>query len=262
MKLPIYQVDAFTSKVFSGNPAAVVPLEKWLDNGTLQNIAAENNLSETAFFVKEGEHYHIRWMTPLNEVPLCGHATLASAFVIFNFIDKNSNQVKFISKSGELAVDREGEMLSLNFPINKPHKVEINEAIRKCFDREPVEVLENGFYKLIVFDSEDYIIAVQPDMGLLKKIHPHGVIISAKGNEVDFVSRMFAPNEGIDEDSVTGSSHTVLIPYWAEKLGKKNFRALQVSKRGGELFCEQHVNRVKISGKAALYSVGNLFLSL
>ena len=262
MTLPIYQVDAFTSKVFSGNPAAVVPLEKWLDDGTLQNIAAENNLSETAFFVKEGEHYHIRWMTPINEVPLCGHATLASAFVIFNFIDKNSNQVKFTSKSGELVVDREGEMLSLNFPINKPHKIEISGAIRKCFEREPLEVLENGFFLLIVFDSEDYVRNVQPDMGLTRKIYPHGVIISSKGNEVDFVSRMFAPNEGIDEDPVTGSSHTVLIPYWSEKLGKKNFRALQVSKRGGELFCEQLVNRVKISGKAALYSVGNLFLSL
>lgn len=262
MTLPIYQVDAFASKVFGGNPAAVVPLEKWLDDETLQNIASENNLAETAFFVKEGDHYHIRWMTPVNEVPLCGHATLASAFVIFNYIDRTINQVKFMSKSGELIVDREGEMLSLNFPLNKPHKVKTSDAIRKCFNREPLEVLENGFYILIIFDSEDYIRSVQPDMGLMRKIYPHGVIISSKGKEADFVSRMFAPNEGIDEDPVTGSSHTVLIPYWAEKLGRKNFRALQVSKRGGELFCEELVGRVKIAGKAALYSIGNLFLSL
>ncbi len=260
--LPIYQVDAFTSKVFSGNPAAVVPLEKWLDDETLQNIAAENNLSETAFFVKEEDHYHIRWLTPLNEVPLCGHATLASAYVIFNYIDKNSNRVKFISKSGELIVNREGELFSLNFPTNKPHPVKISNGIRKCFDREPIEVLENGFYLLIIFDSEDYVRNVQPSFELVKQIYPHGVIISSKGKEADFISRMFAPNEGINEDPVTGSSHTVLIPYWAEKLGKKNFRALQVSKRGGELFCEQLINRVKISGRAVLYSVGNLFLSL
>lgn len=262
MTLPIYQVDAFASKVFSGNPAAVVPLEKWLDDETLQNIAAENNLSETAFFIKERDHYHIRWMTPTNEVPLCGHATLASAFVIFNFIEKNLSRIKFTSKSGELVVEHDGEMLSLNFPVNKPHPIEVSDAIRKCFDRSPIEVLENGFYVLIIFDSEDFVRNVQPDFELVKQIYPHGVIVSAKGKEVDFVSRMFAPNEGINEDPVTGSSHTVLIPYWAEKLGKKNFRALQVSKRGGELFCELLVNRVKISGRAVLYSAGNLFLSL
>ncbi len=262
MTLPIYQVDAFTSKLFGGNPAAVVPLENWLDDETLQNIAAENNLSETAFFVKAGDHYDIRWMTPANEVPLCGHATLASAYIIFNFIEKNSSSVKFMSKSGELIVDKNGELLTLDFPTNKPHRIGITDKIRKCFDKEPLEVLQNGFYMLIVFDSEDYIKNYQPNFDLIKEIYPHGVIISSKGKDADFVSRMFAPNEGINEDPVTGSSHTVLIPYWAEKLGKKNFRALQVSRRGGELFCEYLGERVKISGSAKLFMSGNLFLSL
>ena len=262
MTLPIYQVDAFTSKLFGGNPAAVVPLEKWLDTSILQNIAAENNLAETAFFVKEGDHYHIRWMTPVNEVPLCGHATLASAFVIFNFLDKDARKIKFFSKSGELYVERNEEILTLNFPSNKPHLIKTTAAIKNCFDKEPAEVLENGFFILIVFDSEDYIRTVQPNFELLKQIHPHAVIISSKGNEVDFVSRMFAPNEGINEDPVTGSAHTVLIPYWSEKLGKKNFRALQVSQRMGELFCENLGERVKISGRAVLFSTGSLFLVL
>ncbi len=262
MTLPLYQVDAFTSKLFGGNPAAVIPLEKWLDDLTLQNIAAENNLSETAFFLKEGEYYKIRWMTPANEVPLCGHATLASAFIIFNFIEKNTNKIKFTSKSGELIVEKNGEMLTLDFPSHKPTKIKITDTIKKCFDKDPIEVLQNGFYVLAVFDSEDYIRNFQPNFEQIKQIHPHAVIISSKGREADFVSRMFAPNEGINEDPVTGSSHTVLIPYWAEKLGKKNFRALQVSKREGELFCEDLGKRVKISGQAVLYSTGSLFLSL
>jgi len=262
MTLPLYQVDAFTSKLFGGNPAAVVPLEKWLDTSVLQNIAAENNLTETAFFVKEGDHYYIRWMTPVNEVPLCGHATLASAFVIFNFIDKDAREIKFLSKSGELFVERDGGLLTLNFPSNKPHPTKITDAIRNCFDNDPIEVLENGFFILIVFDSEDYIRSVQPNFELIKQIHPHAVIISAKGKEVDFVSRMFAPNEGINEDPVTGSAHTVLIPYWTEKLGKNNFHAYQVSKRMGELFCENLGERVKISGRAVIYSTGSLFLGL
>jgi len=261
MKLTYYVVDAFTSKLFGGNPAAVVPLEKWLDDKTMQNIAMENNLSETAYFVKEGTHYHIRWMTPVAEVSLCGHATLASAFVIFTFIEKEATQLKFMSMSGELIVDRDGDMLSLNFPSNKPSKIETTDLIKKAF-LNPLEVLEGGNYTLIVFDDEKYVKEVKPNFELVRQIHPHGVIISAKGSNVDFVSRMFAPNQGIDEDPVTGSAHTVLIPYWAEKLGKKNFRAHQVSKRLGELICEDLGERVKISGNALLYATGNLFLGL
>jgi PhzF family phenazine biosynthesis protein len=248
--------------LFCGNPAAVVPLEKWLDDAMLQNIAAENNLSETAFFIKEGTHYHIRWMTPLNEVPLCGHATLASAYIIFNFIEKELSQIKFMSQSGELIVDRDGEMLSLNFPTHAPTQTEISTDIKNCFDITPVEVLTSSFYLLIVFDSEEYIRNMQPNFELVKKLHGHAIIVTAKGSEVDFVSRMFAPNEGIDEDPVTGSAHTVLVPYWSKRLGKKNFRALQVSKRGGELFCENLGERTKISGRAKLFSSGSLFLGL
>jgi PhzF family phenazine biosynthesis protein len=262
MNLPIYQVDAFASKIFSGNPAAVVPLEKWIDDSTMQNIAAENNLAETAFFVKEKDAYHIRWMTPTVEVPLCGHATLASAYVIFNFIEKDATKIKFLSKSGELFVEREREMLSLNFPSNKPHETEIPKEIFECFEKEPVEILSNGFFLFVVFDSEDFIKKYQPKIDLLKKIHSHAVIITAKGDSVDFVSRMFAPNSGIDEDPVTGSAHTVLTPYWSEKLGKKKLIAHQTSQRGGELLCEDLGSRIKISGKTVLYLTGSIYLDL
>lgn len=262
MTLEFYQVDAFTSKLFGGNPAAIVPLQSWLDDETMQNIATENNLSETAFFVKEGEYYHIRWMTPAAEVDLCGHATLASAFVIFNFIEKELKQIKFTSKSGELVVDREGDFLSLNFPNNKPTPIQSNKTIEDAFGKKPLEVLEGGNYILVIYDDEKFIRSCDPNFDLVRIIHPHGVIISSRGKEVDFVSRMFAPNEAINEDPVTGSAHTVLVPYWFEKLGKKNFRAYQVSKRGGELICDYLGERVKISGKAVLFATGTLFLGL
>ncbi|MCX7874886.1 MAG: PhzF family phenazine biosynthesis protein [Melioribacteraceae bacterium] len=260
MTLKFYQVDAFTSKVFGGNPAAVVPLENWIEDELMQKIGMENNLSETAFFVKENSKYHIRWFTPVNEVNLCGHATLASSYVIFNFIEKEINEIVFTSKSGDLIVNRENYLISLNFPINPPQKIEFDETIEKAFQQKPIEVLRGGNYTLVIYEDENFIRNCKPNFELVKKIDPHGVIISSKGNEADFVSRMFAPNEGIDEDPVTGSSHTVLIPYWTEKLSKKIFRALQVSKRGGELFCENLETRVKISGNAVLYATGNLFL--
>jgi PhzF family phenazine biosynthesis protein len=262
MILPIYQVDAFTSKLFGGNPAAVVPLDRWLDDGMMQNIAAENNLAETAFFVREGDGFFIRWMTPVTEVPLCGHATLAAAYVIFNFIEKDLTRLKFNSRSGKLAVERNGEILTLDFPAHKPEPVETDESITECFGRTPIETLKDSFFLLVIFDSEKYVRNLRPDFKQISKIHPHAVIISAEGVDCDFVSRMFAPNEGIDEDPVTGSAHTVLVPYWSGKLGKKNFRALQVSKRCGELYCEDLGRRVKISGKAQLFFAGNLFLSL
>ncbi len=260
--MTIYQVDAFASKLFGGNPAAVVPLEKRLDDSVMQNIAAENNLAETAFFIKEEDHYHIRWMTPVNEVPLCGHATLASAFVIFNFIEKDLTRVKFNSKSGDLFVNKKENLLELDFPSHKPVATEKPKELLECFGKEPVEVLMNGFYLLVVFDSEEFIRTYSPKFHLIRKLHPHAVIITAKGSQVDFVSRMFAPNEGIDEDPVTGSAHTVLTPYWSEKLNKKVMKAHQVSKRGGELFTEQLRDRVKISGEAVLYLKGNIYLNL
>ena len=262
MALPIYQVDAFASKLFGGNPAAVVPLEKWLDDKTMLNIAAENNLAETAFIIKENNFYHIRWMTPTVEVPLCGHATLASAYVIFNHIDKNITSVKFQSKSGELVVNKKGDLLELDFPTSKPKEVERPKEILECFGIEPIEILTTDFYLLVVFDSEEFIRTYRPKIDLIRKIHPDAVIITAKGKECDFVSRMFAPNSGIDEDPVTGSAHTVLTPYWSEKLGKKKLTARQISNRGGELFCEDAGDRVKIAGKAELYLTGNIYLNL
>ncbi len=261
MTLPIYQVDAFTGELFGGNPAAVVPLEKWLDDGTMQKIAAENNLAETAFFVKEKDHYHIRWMTPLKEVNLCGHATLASAFVIFNFIEKNIQRINFTSRSGILSVEKNGEYLTLDFPSNNPVPVPAPARLKECFNRNPVEILEGGEYLFLVFDSEDYIRNYNPDFERLKTLHPIHMIITAPGEKVDFVSRMFAPNLGINEDPVTGSAHTVLTPYWSEKLGKNEMLAHQVSLRGGELKCVQEGDRVKISGKAVLFLTGNIFLN-
>lgn len=262
MTFPIYQVDAFTSKLFSGNPAAVIPLEKWLADSVMQNIAAENNLAETAFFIKEGDGYHIRWMTPTVEVPLCGHATLASAYVIFNFIEKESNKIKFKSKSGDLFIERKGDLLSLNFPSNMPRPTEIPKELYECFGRTPVEVLTTDFFLFVVFDSEEFIKTYEPKFDLIKKIHGDSVIITARGNDVDFVSRMFAPNSGIDEDPVTGSAHTVLTPYWSQKLGKKKLTARQISKRGGDLLCEDLDTRIKISGEAVLYLMGNIYLNL
>ncbi len=260
MVLPIYQVDAFTSKVFKGNPAAVIPLEKWLEDELLQKIAMENNLSETAYFVKEMNEYHIRWMTPTSEVPLCGHATLASAFVLFNFIEKDMNKIIFNSKSGKLIVEKNGDLLTLDFPAHKPHRIDPPPILYDCFGRLPVEVLENGFFLLLVFEDEKFIRSYIPDIKLIKKLHKHGVIITAKGIDVDFVSRVFVPNEGIDEDPVTGSAHTVLTPYWSEKLNKDKLIAHQVSKRGGELYCENLGQRIKISGRAVLYMRGGIYL--
>lgn len=260
MTLPIYQVDAFASKLFSGNPAAVVPLDRWIDDDIMQKIASENNLAETAFFVKENEYYHIRWMTPIKEVNLCGHATLASAFVIFNFIEKESKKINFISRSGILSVEKNDNYLTLDFPINYPTPTVRPETISQCFDREPLEIWEGGEYLFLVFDSEDYIRKLKPNFELIKKLHPIHIIVTAQGKEVDFVSRMFAPNLGINEDPVTGSAHTVLTPYWSEKLGKKKMIAHQLSERGGEIYCENLGDRVKISGRAVLYLTGKLFL--
>jgi len=260
MEQSIYVVDAFTSKLFGGNPAAVCPLEKWLDDSLMQKIAAENNLAETAFFVKEEKGYHIRWFTPVAEVDLCGHATLASSFVYFNFIDKNVSRISFSSLSGELVVERNGDMLSLNFPTQKPLPVDTPEDVMmKAFEIKPTEVLK-GVKNFLVYDSEEVIRNMKPDMELLKQVSGDGVIITSKGKDVDFVSRFFAPYIGINEDPVTGSAHTHLIPYWSEKLGKKKLTALQVSARGGELFCEDLGERVKISGKGVLYSQGKIFI--
>lgn len=256
MKIPIYQVDAFTSVVFSGNPAAVCPLEQWLPDATLQAIAAENNLSETAFFIPKAGHYELRWFTPITEIDLCGHATLASAFVIFNFLDPASEEVRFLSpRSGELTVFRENDLLKMDFPSQLPKVCAPPADLVAGLGAEPMEVLQAEDY-LAVFGSEAEISALRPDPQRLAKLDKRGVIVTAQGDQVDFVSRFFASKFGIDEDPVTGSAHCALIPYWKSKLGKSTFHARQVSARGGELFCKDRGRRVTISGKAVIYLQG------
>jgi predicted PhzF superfamily epimerase YddE/YHI9 len=259
MKIPIYQVDAFTNDLFGGNPAAVCPLEEWPDDVLLQKIAMENNLSETAFFVKRGSNYHIRWMTPMSEVDLCGHATLASAFIIFNFIDKDTERILFDSRSGELVVTRSADLLSLDFPARVPFPAAAPPTLLEAFPDVPVEILFNKTY-LLAFDSEKIVREMAPDFRKLLDVDTHGAIITAPGDAVDFVSRFFAPDVGVNEDPVTGYAHTLLVPYWAHKLGKKCLHALQVSPRGGELFCEHLGERVKISGHAVLFFEGTMNL--
>lgn len=259
MKLQIYQVDAFTSELFGGNPAAVIPLNEWLPDEAMQNIGLENNLSETAFFVKEGNEYQIRWFTPTVEVPLCGHATLASAYVIFNFFEESANELHFLSKSGELIVTKEKNLISLNFPANKPKPAEPDPKILEAVTAEHKEILLNKTY-LAIFDDEETVRNMKPNIRVLDDLDADGLIISAKGNEVDFVSRYFVPTAGIDEDPVTGYAHTILTPYWSEKLNKKKLHALQVSERGGELWLEDLGDRVKISGNTTLYLKGEIYI--
>jgi PhzF family phenazine biosynthesis protein len=257
MKIPIYQIDAFTGSVFCGNPAAVCPLEKWLDESVMQAIAQENNLSETAFFVKEKEDYRIRWFTPVAEVDLCGHATLASAFVVFNYLDMMRDQVVFKSRSGPLRVLRDEEMISMDFPSQPPRSCSLSREILDGLGKEPLETLCSADY-FMVFERERDVRELIPDMGTLKKLDLRGVIVSAPGDEADFVSRFFAPALGIDEDPVTGSAHCALIPYWSRKLGKIGLHAYQVSRRGGELFCADRGDRVIISGRAVRYMEGRI----
>lgn len=259
MTVPIYQVDAFAERPFEGNPAAVCPLETWPDDALLQQIAAENNLSETAFFVREGEQYHLRWFTPTAEVDLCGHATLASAFVLFEFLGYEGETVTFFSRSGPLHVCREGEMMTLDFPAEPPHPCAVPQAIVDAFGTPPAEVLKGSDY-IVVFEAGEELANLTPDFSALKRLELRGVCITARHGEYDFVSRFFAPNYGIDEDPVTGSAHTQLTPYWAAKLGKNTLCARQLSPRGGELRCELRGDRVAISGRAVHYLTGEIFI--
>jgi PhzF family phenazine biosynthesis protein len=258
MKLSIYQVDAFTKELYKGNPAAVIPLDEWLPDELMQKIGLENNLSETAFFVKKNNRYHIRWFTPKVEVPLCGHATLASSFVIFNMIEKDSDEIVFDSKSGELIVTKNKELISLNFPAKKPVQIDPPQTLLDAMPTEPKEVFFNTSF-LAIFEDENIVRNMTPDLNILANIKEDGLIISAPAKEYDFVSRFFVPNVGINEDPVTGYAHTILTPYWAEKLGKNRMKAYQASSRGGEVFVELLKNeRVKISGYAALYMMGEI----
>lgn len=258
MKLTMYQVDAFTDKVFSGNPAAVIPLKKWLPEKTMLKIAAENNLSETAFFVKKGKEYHIRWMTPTTEVPLCGHATLASSFVVFNYLEKKSSKIIFNSKSGKLIVEKERNLFKLNFPSRKPVKKNAPLSLLLGLKQKPEEVYFADGYFLVVYKSEKEVFSISPDFNELLKLKSSEVIVTAPGSKSDFVSRMFAPSLGVNEDPVTGSAHTLLVPFWSKRLGKKDLHAFQISKRGGELFCKYLGDRTEIAGKAVLYFKGEI----
>lgn len=261
MEQRIYQVDAFTDKVFGGNPAAVCPLVNWLPDDMLQQIAAENNLAETAFYVKQDDMYEIRWFTPTVEVDLCGHATLAAAYVLFNHEGLQGDEIKFYSdKSGELTVTKQQQYLTLNFPTDRYEAVPLTEILTCGFDILPIEAYKGKTDYLLVFEQEAQIKNLQPDFGKIAQLPGRGVIVTAKGDKVDFVSRFFAPQSGINEDPVTGSAHTTLIPYWAAKLGKQQLKACQLSQRKGYLVCQHLGDRVEISGKAKLYLVGHLHL--
>ncbi len=258
MKLPLYQVDAFTSRVFAGNPAAVVPLERWLDDRTLQQVAAENNLSETAFFVGGSGDYQIRWMTPTDEIDLCGHATLASAWVVFQRLDRGRRRVTFRSKSGPLQVEAEGERLALDFPSRPPEAADASlAAVAEALGARPAALLAARDF-LAVFDDEAAVHALRPDLAKTAALERMAVIATAPGTGCDFVSRFFAPRVGVPEDPVTGSAHSTLVPYWSRRLGRKALFARQVSARGGELWCEDRGERVRIAGCAALYLEGTI----
>lgn len=258
MRLPIYQVDAFASAVFAGNPAAVVPLESWLPDAQMQAIAAENNLAETAFFVRDGEGWHLRWFTPAVEVDLCGHATLASAWVIANRLAPGRDAMRFMSKSGPLEVTRNGEQYWLDFPTRAPEPCGMAPGLVEALGRKPRDTLKWRDFMMCVFDAEDDVRALAPDMAALAKLPFFGVIATAPGSGVDFVSRFFAPAVGIPEDPVTGGAHCVLIPYWAKRLGKSSMAARQISARGGDVACEDRGARVGIGGRAVLYLEGTI----
>ena len=263
MRLPIYQVDAFTEKVFGGNPAAVIPLEDWIDDALMQKIAMENNLSETAFFVKTDDGYHIRWFTPEYEIDLCGHATLASAYVIKNFIEPPIQEINFTTqKAGELRTTVKEAVYTLDFPSRMPVECEVPEKLLKSLDiRTAVEILRSRDY-FVVLPNEEAVQNVEPDYTLMKELDTIGVIITAKGHEADVVSRCFYPGLGIQEDPVTGSAHCNIVPYWTEKLGKKKLNCHQLSQRGGVLECELDGDRVLMSGKCVLFLQGEINVSV
>ena len=261
MKLSLYQIDAFAEKPFEGNPAAVVPLKEWLSNETMQAIAEENNLAETAFFIPSDNGFHIRWFTPKAEVKLCGHATLASAFVLFNCLGYRAESINFDSLSGPLSVTREGNLFTLNFPSQNPEVCDVPEDLVKGLGERPLECYRNEDF-LAVFGSEKEVLNINPNHNHLEQLDLRGVIITASSSEHDFVARFFAPKYGIPEDPVTGSAYTQLMPYWSGKLGKSKLKAKQISPRGGKLICEIKGDRVLISGSATKYLEGTIEIEI
>jgi len=257
--IPIYQVDAFTDKLFSGNPAAVCPLTEWLSDDVMQAIAAENNLSETAFVNHSTSPFTIRWFTPITEVDLCGHATLAAARILFDeYLPKNSKELSFNSRRGLLKTYREDELIYLDFPADFPVVVEEHSLINEGLQEQPIEVLQGKDDYLAIFENEQTIRSLQPNFNVLSELESRGLIVSAPSEQVDFVSRCFFPQMGIDEDPVTGSAHTVMVPYWSERLRKSELQAIQCSPRGGLLTCQLRTDRVLIGGFTVRYLVGQI----
>lgn len=260
MRLPLFQLDAFTDRPFAGNAAAVCPLPRWIDDSLMQAIAAENNLSETAFFIGARGSYDLRWFTPVTEVDLCGHATLASGFVVLNELEPDLDEVKFQTRSGELFVRRSGDELTMDFPSQPPGPCVVPAELVQGLGVDPVEVLASEDF-LVVLENEDAVKSITPDFNLLRKLPLRGVIVTAPGTlSYDFVSRFFGPKVGIEEDPVTGSAHCALTPYWAEKLQKSEIIARQVSARGGTLRCSLRDGRVALWGKCVKYFEGEIFI--
>jgi PhzF family phenazine biosynthesis protein len=260
MRLPLYQVDAFTDTVFGGNPAAIVPLETWLPDDRMQAIAAENNLAETAFFVPEGDGFGLRWFTPTTEVDLCGHATLATAHVIMTQLQPDCRRVLFSTvTAGDLTVTRDGDLYTLDFPARPAGPATVDPAaIQAALGGPAPRAVLGARDLLVVYDDAAVVRALSPDMVALAKLDYFAVMVTAPGSDTDFVSRFFAPRQGIPEDPVTGSAHCTLVPYWAERLGRSELTAYQASARGGRLWCRMAGDRVMMSGKAVLYLEGTI----
>lgn len=259
-KIEIFQVDAFTDNLFQGNPAAICLLDEWLSDYVMQSIGNENNLADTAFLVPKGDDFEIRWFTPSIEVDLCGHATLASAFVLFNLKNYSKSEIKFISpRSGLLTVSRENDLLFLNFPADNLELANQEiEFMEQCIGVRPVEVYKGKTDYIAVINTEKELRELRPAIDKISQLDARGLIVTAEGDKLDFVSRFFAPQSGIDEDPVTGSAHTSLTPLWSQKLGKDKLTAAQLSKRGGQLLCELKGDRCVIGGKAKLYMTGEI----
>jgi PhzF family phenazine biosynthesis protein len=260
MKVPLYQVDAFTDRLFSGNPAAVCPLQEWLPEASMQAIAAENNLAETAFFVPQGDRYLLRWFTPTVEVELCGHATLASGYVVTRILTPELRSVSFDTlKAGQLMVTRDGDLLVMDFPAWPPDPQPADPRVLAALGAEPAESHVARGRTLAVYHNAEDVAALRPDFAAMRRVPEANVIATAPGDDgVDFVSRYFAPNHGVDEDPVTGSAHCVLTPYWAGRLSKPRLNARQISARGGKLICTLRGDRITIAGHAVLYLEGTI----
>lgn len=260
MELIIYQVDAFTNQRFKGNPAAIVPLDAWLSDAVMQDIAQENNLAETAFFIPQGNGYHLRWFTPWVEVDLCGHATVAAAHVLYEHLDYDNNVIEFQSRSGILTVEKRNSQYLLNFPTDNLTKIENAPHLIDAIGMTPVAIYQGKTDWMVVLEEQSQIENLKPDLRKIAEAGGRGTIVTAPGEQVDFVSRCFFPQTGVDEDPVTGSAHTTLTPYWAQRLGKNVLTAKQISKRGGDLTLHFKGDRTEIGGEAVTYLVGKIFI--